>query len=156
MDISVLDRQEDLIINTKTVSSLVRNVIALEQQCCDEVAIHFVNTAEICRLHIQFFNDPAPTDCISFPIDNEEHGYRVLGEVFVCPKTATRYAQDNGGDEYEELTLYVVHGLLHLFGYDDIKSADRALMRAAEQRHLENLKKKGHMLSAEKEHLVEA
>ncbi|MBT3394323.1 MAG: rRNA maturation RNase YbeY [Waddliaceae bacterium] len=156
MEIAILDRQENLVINRKIVTSIVRNVIALEQQCCDEVAVHFVDTPEICRLHIQFFNDPAPTDCISFPIDGEDDDYRVLGEVFVCPETAIVYSVEHGVDVYEELTLYIIHGLLHLLGYDDISNKDRIAMRVAEQRHLANVKSKGHILTGTKEQLVEA
>lgn len=122
-------------------------VLAAEGQRCDEVTINFVDTPTICELHKQFFDDPSVTDCISFPIDDmEETGYRVLGEVFVCPKTALDYAKAHKGDPYGELTLYIVHGLLHLMGYDDIAPPDIEEMRAAELRHLNNLRAKGIVL----------
>ncbi len=94
------------------------------------------------RLHGQYFNDRSLTDCISFPLDESESPYRVLGDVFVCPQVAIAYAGRNGGDPYLETTLYLVHGLLHLMGYDDITEKDRKKMRAAEERHLSHLQKR--------------
>lgn len=118
-------------------------VISFEGQSCKEISIHFVSKKEICDLHGQYFNDPSPTDCISFPLDEEEdedNGYRILGDVFVCPEVAIEYAATHQTDPYEETSLYVVHGLLHLLGYDDIEDDDEAEMRAAEKRHFAHLK----------------
>ncbi len=110
-----------------------------EGQRCDEVGVYLVDTSTICDLHEQFFQDPSPTDTISLPMDDEDAAYRVLGEVFVCPETACKYVTENGGDPYIETTLYIVHSLLHLMGYDDIDDVDRAKMREAEARHMEHL-----------------
>jgi probable rRNA maturation factor len=74
---------------------------------------------------------------------DDDDGYRVLGEVFVCPETAIHYVKSNGGDVYQELTLYTVHGLLHLIGYDDIEDEDRVLMRKEETRYLEHVSSQG-------------
>ena len=78
-----------------------------------------------------------------FPLDDgdSEEGYCILGDIFVCPKTAIDYAAKSGQDPYLEVRmLYIVHGLLHLMGYDDIESQDRKRMRAAEKRHMHHLK----------------
>src|SRR5262249_2821323 len=107
----------------------------------DEVSVNFVDTETICEIHAEYFDDPSPTDCISFPLDGEEEEYRVLGEIFVCPQTAIEYAEAHGCCPYQETTLYIIHGLLHLIGLDDIYEKDRAEMRRRETRHLENLKK---------------
>jgi len=91
-----------------------------------EVAIYFIGSRKITQLHAEFFNDPTPTDCITFPF-----GGQLLGEILVCPKAALDY---NPQKPYEETTLYIIHGLLHLLGYDDIDSKKRALMRREEKR----------------------
>lgn len=120
----------------------MKEVLAGENQTCDEVSIYFVETEEICSLHQTYFDDPSPTDCISFPLDDEnEFGYRILGEVFVCPATALLYAQKKSIDPYEEISLYIIHGLLHLIGYDDIEKKDRVQMRKAEARQMDRIKK---------------
>ncbi len=140
MQVSIYNQQQDLNFSTDKLPRLVQEVLALEDECCDEVAINFVDTETICQLHQDFFQDPSPTDCISFPLDDiETPGYRMLGEIFVCPETALQYAQANNVDPHQELTLYVVHGLLHLLGYDDIEKKDRLAMRKAEKKHMEHL-----------------
>ena len=146
MKIYILDEQKDLKINPSAVQSLVSEVITSEGQNCDEVSVNFVSTEKICELHDRFFDDPSPTDCISLPLDeDEDEEYRLLGEIFVCPKTAQEFIKKNGGDIYEETSLYVVHSLLHLMGYDDIGDPEPA-MRAAEEKHMHNLKTKNLIL----------
>jgi probable rRNA maturation factor len=126
-------------------------VVSFEGNRYNEVAIYFVDKPEICRLHDEYFNDPTPTDCISFPMHtHDKFAYRILGEVFVCPSVAIEYVDKQGGEYYHETTLYVVHGLLHLLGYDDIDLKDRKKMRLAEKRHLEHLQELGIMLSRSK------
>lgn len=144
MKISVNNTQNSLQISTQAVKTIVKSVIAGEGQNCDEVSIYFVSTEEICQLHKDFFDDPTPTDCISFPLDEEDVDnqidYRILGDVFVCPQTALEYAEANGTDPYDETALYVIHGLLHLMGYDDLEENKVVLMREAEDRHLKKIK----------------
>lgn len=139
MNVEVSNRQEDLPLGEDNITDIVSEVITFEKQSADEVSINFITREEISRLHDQYFNDPSPTDCISFPIDGaDESHYRLLGEVFICPQAAI----DHGGDPYEETTLYLVHGLLHLMGYDDIDPSDEKEMRAAESRHMDQLQAK--------------
>ena len=139
MNVLVFARQNDLAIDTKSVKPVVEQVLALENVTSDEVSVYFVSTEEICRLHEKFFDDPSPTDCISFPMDlKEDKGdHHILGEVFVCPRTAIDYVGGAEGEAYHETTLYLVHGLLHLMGYDDVDNVEE--MRAAEKSHLKNL-----------------
>jgi probable rRNA maturation factor len=136
-----INQQSALQISQRAVQRLAKHVIGLEGREYDEVAINFVDVPAICKLHEQYFNDPTPTDCISFPMDDlDELGYRVMGEIFVCPEVAIKYAESKHADPYDEISLYVVHGLLHLMGYDDIKIKDRKEMRKAEERHMSSLK----------------
>lgn len=144
MKVLVFDQQHDLSIAQESVKPVVKHVLAAEKRHTDEVDVYFVGTEEISSLHKEFFNDPAPTDCISFPLDLEPTGgYHILGEIFICPKTALDYVLKAGEEInencYLETTLYLIHGLLHLLGYDDIKDEDRKKMRAAEQRLIEPL-----------------
>lgn len=122
-------------ISPTSVRRLVREVVAQEGRYYDEATIHFVKTAKICSLHDEFFGDPSPTDCMSFPMDDE-----YMGDVFVCPETALQYARKHMVDPYEEISLYVVHGLLHIMGYDDLNPRAKGQMRTAEKRLLKHLK----------------
>jgi probable rRNA maturation factor len=137
VNISVFDDQSALAVSLDAAKAIIKAVLQEEHQPCDEVSLYFVTTEEICSLHKQYFNDPSPTDCISFPIDEDPTAhYRVLGDVFVCPETAINYAALHNTDPYEEVTLYIIHGLLHLIGYDDMSDEDAAIMRQAESHHM--------------------
>jgi len=140
--INVFNKQKNLSISNAAVKKIVSAVLALEGHTCDEISVSFVTTRVISQMHADYFNDPTTTDCISFPMDDLESiiDYRILGEIFVCPQTAIDYAKKHQKDPLEECTLYVVHGLLHLMGYDDLQPKDRSLMRKAEKKHMLNLK----------------
>lgn len=99
-----------------------------------ELSFAFVEKDYIAQLHDQFMGDPTPTDVITFPGDPD---LDQAGEVVVCPQVALEYTQKEGLNFSDELTLYLIHGYLHLCGFDDIDDADRAQMRLAEQQALE-------------------
>lgn len=149
MKVDVIDHQRTLKIPKLAVRKIAQEVVAFEGKCYNEVALHFVSTETICQLHNDYFNDPTPTDCISFPLDESmDQGYQIMGDVFICTETAVAYATQHNLDPYEETTLYVVHGLLHLMGYDDIRSKDAAKMRKVEGKHMSNLRKQGLILKS--------
>jgi len=105
-----------------------------------EIEVYALSKEEIAKLHADHFDDPTVTDCITFPY--HDGGEPIEGEIFICPDVAKEYANEHGLDEQEELTLYVVHGLLHLMGYDDINPKDREEMRRQESLCMEFLKAK--------------
>jgi probable rRNA maturation factor len=152
MKISITNSQKDLPLKNikKTILEIVPRIVELEMRLQDpsltdeqarqfwsEVSFQFVGEKKISQLHDEFFNDPTITDCITFPVDLKEAiPPRVLGEVFVCPKVALDYAKRHGVDPYRETILYIVHGLLHLLGYDDLKPSERKVMRAKERTYM--------------------
>lgn len=98
-----------------------------------ELSIAFVNDAEIAQVHADFMEDPSPTDVITFPAQPEMES---AGEIIVSVDHARSRAAKLGETFSRELSLYLVHGWLHLAGYDDRKESDRAKMREAEQKAL--------------------
>lgn len=151
MKVLVTNKQKSLPILARSARDAAKAIIAFEGSVYDEVGIHFVTPKKICQLHQTFFNDPSITDCISFPVDlfsfDLGETSKNLGDVFICPQVALDYAIKNNKDPYEETTLYLIHGLLHLMGYDDMEKEKRLLMRAAEKRHMQHLKKNRLLLS---------
>ena len=143
----VEDHQEDLPVRAAEVATLAQTVVAFEKIAADEVSVHLLDEESMKKLHQQFFGDSSLTDCLSFPIDEEDVPYRLLGDVMVCPQAAILYTREHGGDPYEELSLYIVHGLLHLCGYDDQSEEECKEMREGEARHLANLRQTGGILS---------
>ncbi|MCB1114273.1 MAG: rRNA maturation RNase YbeY [Chlamydiia bacterium] len=143
MKIHLVNQQKDLKLDRILWRKAIKEVAALQNETFEEVTLHFVTQDAICQLHDDYFNDPSPTDCISFPIDGPDEPHRILGDVFICPKTAIDYTHKNGGDPEREALLYGIHGMLHLFGYDDMTPEERQKMRRYEKKHLKNLEAKG-------------
>lgn len=120
----------------------MKEILFLEKRNTDEVSVCFVTEKKISTLHHKFFNDPTPTDCISFPIDEgNKESYHILGEIFISPQAAINFFKGKGSANniYIETTLYLIHGLLHLMGYDDIEKSERRKMRYREKKYLDHL-----------------
>ena len=98
-----------------------------------ELSIAFVSDAEIAKVHAEFMDDPSPTDVITFPAQPE---MKSAGEIIVSVDHARSRAHELGEPFSRELSLYLIHGWLHLAGYNDGVESDRAEMRNAEQKAL--------------------
>jgi probable rRNA maturation factor len=94
-----------------------------------ELSLVFLTDAALAQLHADFLGDPSVTDVITFE-GTAELG--TAGEICVSADTAERYAREHRRDFSTELTLYLVHGWLHLAGYDDLSPAKKRVMRRAE------------------------
>ncbi|MCS6970893.1 MAG: rRNA maturation RNase YbeY [Planctomycetota bacterium] len=94
------------------------------------LSVLVVDEAESARLHGQHFGEPHPTDVMSFPDGSRDprDGWRRLGDLAVCSAIAAREAAARGRPFAEEFALYVLHGCLHLLGYDDASEEERARM----------------------------
>lgn len=134
--IRIFNRQKDLKIDKSSARALVASVLAHLGVKTEEISLYFVDQKKICQLHATYFQDPTPTDCISFPLDEE-----ILGEIFICPSVALEYARRKNLDPYQETSLYVIHGLLHLIGYDDLEPKARRIMRKKEKSCMRHINK---------------
>jgi probable rRNA maturation factor len=98
-----------------------------------ELSLVFLTDRALAALHGKFLADPTTTDVITFEGDPT---LGTAGEICVSADTAAAYARRHRRDFSTELTLYVVHGWLHLAGYDDLAPAKKRAMRRAEARAL--------------------
>ena len=147
LEVCISDEQERLVLELSLLEELVRRVVSSECVEAEVVYLNFIDEKAIMALHEEYYGDPSPTDCLSFPLDgSEDPPPRVLGELFVSTDAACDHASSEGGSPYDELTLYVVHSLLHLMGYADDTEEHIAEMRSAEVRHLLCLQREGLML----------
>ena len=96
-----------------------------------ELSIAFVTDEAIAQVHKVFMNDPGSTDVITFPADPKMNS---AGEIIVSVDHALDRAKELDEPFSRELSLYLIHGWLHLAGYDDRSEEDRKAMRAAEQK----------------------
>ncbi|UWF76662.1 MULTISPECIES: rRNA maturation RNase YbeY [Microbacterium] len=90
-----------------------------------EVAIVLVDEGAMEALHVQWMDEPGPTDVLSFPMDELRPGTAdrptppgLLGDIVLCPQVAESQAQTAGHSLMDELILLTTHGLLHLLGFD--------------------------------------
>jgi probable rRNA maturation factor len=97
------------------------------------LSLAFLTDAALARLHGRFLGDASPTDVITFPGDP---ALGSAGEVCVSVDAARRRTGAAAARLSREITLYVVHGWLHLAGYGDKAPAERRAMRLAEARAL--------------------
>lgn len=95
------------------------------------ISIALVDDPAIAEINKTHLNHQGPTDVITFDL-RDEPAAPVEGEIVVSIDTATRESAARGHDLSAELGLYVVHGTLHLLGYDDHEEADAARMHARE------------------------
>lgn len=147
MKVSLRNAQKDLKFSLVSVRFAIKSALAFHEVTCDEVIVHFVTKEEIASLHADFFDDPSVTDCISFPYDRTSNiKPDILGEIFVCPAVAKDFASKKNLNPLEETTLYLVHGLLHLLGFDDMKSEDKRKMRGEEKKLMRYLTIKNALL----------
>jgi probable rRNA maturation factor len=103
-----------------------------------ELSIVFLTDAALTQLHAEFLNDPTTTDVITFE-GNSALG--IAGEICVSVDTAAAFAREHGRDFAAELTLYIVHGWLHLAGHEDLSPAKKRVMRRAEARAMRILER---------------
>ena len=104
-----------------------------------ELSVVFLPEPIHTQLHVDYHDNPDPTDVITF---HGDPATGTAGEICVSPEFATRYVEEYGGLFEEELTLYLVHGWLHLCGLDDHEEVDRKRMRAAEASCMQSLRER--------------
>jgi probable rRNA maturation factor len=122
-------------------------IVALARFVLDEMGIHplaelsilLVDVAAMEQLHIQWMEEPGPTDVLSFPMDelrpsraedDNEPQPGLLGDIVLCPEVAEKQGEAAGHGTTDELHLLTTHGILHLLGYDHSDPEEKAEMFA--------------------------
>lgn len=100
-----------------------------------ELAIVLVDEGAMEQLHVQWMDEPGPTDVLSFPMDELRPGTDdqptpagLLGDVVLCPQVAEAQAKTAGHPLSDELLLLTTHGILHLLGFDHADAAEEKEM----------------------------
>ncbi|MDX9703235.1 MAG: rRNA maturation RNase YbeY [Candidatus Auribacterota bacterium] len=130
MDIRINNRQKRFKIHRKPIKELCVAVLSGEDQpdhC--ELDITIVSDAEIAELNKQYLSHDGPTDVISFPQDDEPSDeIYLLGDVVVSADRAHERSADFAVNLNQEFGLYLIHGILHLLGFDDQTEQDKIIM----------------------------
>jgi probable rRNA maturation factor len=100
-----------------------------------ELAIVLVDEGAMEQLHVQWMDEPGPTDVLSFPMDELRPGTEedptppgLLGDIVLCPQVATAQAVTAGHSALDEMLLLTTHGILHLLGFDHAEPDEKAEM----------------------------
>ena len=135
----VFDRQRDLAVDEGRWAELMRRVLAEEQVSVPwEAGLSFVTADEMAALNSAHRGIERPTDVLAFGADDGSAPRgpdepRLVGDVVICPSVAAANAGACGKSVEEEMALLVVHGALHLLGYDHTDDRDAERMEGREQ-----------------------
>ena len=109
-----------------------------------DLAIVFVDEPAMEVLHIQWMDEPGPTDVLSFPMDELRPGLEgqltpagLLGDIVVCPTVAAAQAVTAGHETINEILLLTTHGVLHLLGFDHAEPEEEKEMFGLQREILE-------------------
>ena len=134
VEVEIQDLQQTISIDPAPVEELVRFVLGRESHG-GRIGICFVDDERITQLHGEFLGDQSATDVITFPLEETVSGL-LDGEIVISTETAHRHAQEREWAPLREVHLYLIHGLLHLLGHDDIDVEGSEAMKRLQEAHL--------------------
>jgi probable rRNA maturation factor len=105
-------------VESKLLSKIAHRALEVLGLSKVELSIALVSDVQIKRLNKLYRNKDKPTDVLSFPIGEKVEDWLILGDIVISVDTAKRQAQELGHSLEEELKRLLVHGLVHLLGYD--------------------------------------
>jgi probable rRNA maturation factor len=134
--VTVSNRQRRLKINAHRLAEVAEHALELVGDKQFHLGIVLVNDAAIALLNARYHGTPGATDILSFDYGEKQ------GELIISVERAVIQASRYRTTPGRELVLYVVHGILHLHGYNDLTAPQRRRMRAAEGRLMSQLRKR--------------
>ncbi len=147
----ILNRQRKVRLAERSLGEFLGRILREVNFADAEVSIAFVSDSEIAKWNQNYRNKKGPTDVLSFPALSkrraERHAKRkqtngvcaksaggFLGDIAIAPETARRYAKKNGRTLDNEIRILMLHGVLHLMGYDHESGSDYGQMNRIEQK----------------------
>ena len=125
-----LANEQSVSLDERRLSALARHVLVAESVGGEvELSMLLVSRDHIHHLNARFANEDHPTDVLAFPMmEDDDEETTLLGDVVMCPEVAEENASKLQHSVSRELDTLVVHGTLHLLGYDHQTSEDRVKM----------------------------
>ncbi len=128
MEIQIHQPNPDLSLTVEDYRELVEKIakkIDLKAKSCSLI---FVANETLTKMHDEYLDDPSETDVITFDLGDDE----IEGEIYISPQQAKIQAKSYSVSVEEEISRLIIHGLLHLKGYDDLTETDRDEMKLLE------------------------
>lgn len=144
MKIAIGNRHKKIKIETRKVRETAAKILSAMDCASAELSILFMDDEGIRGLNRDYRKKDMHTDVLSFPMREGEFGDMnpdLLGDVVISLDTAKRQAIGRGETLHQEVNLLLIHGILHLLGFDHERSAsDERLMKSKEKEILNLLK----------------
>ncbi len=140
--ISVISDGVSFPLSKVRIKRLARRILFLLKEKDAEVCIFFVNDAKMRRLNLAYRKIDRPTDCLAFPMREGAGGKihrEILGDIVISVDTAKSNSRYFNSTVKKEITLYILHGILHLLGFKDTTASARKKMRRIEERIINRL-----------------
>lgn len=134
--IEIINNQDFIPVDEKRLSALTEKTLTLLNADRAILNVLIVDNEAIHEINNQFLQHDFPTDVITFPIhdDSQLSGKQPLeGEIVISAQMAKEIAETVSWPALHELSLYLIHALLHLCGYDDLNEQDQKRMRKKER-----------------------
>ena len=139
MNIVITNLQSNISIPIPKIKFVVRLVCRKLKFKSSDLSIVFVGEKRMRRLNREYLGHDYVTDVLTFGKRGHPRVSPFYSEIVVCPAVAKRNAKHHDNPVQREIILYVVHGILHLCGYDDHKPEDVERMRQKEQQIMDML-----------------
>ena len=142
--VSVLNRQDRVTVDRRKIGAAARRVLKALGGEGYELTVVLVDDREITRLNRQYFRRNRPTNVISFPQQDDSPvslRSRILGDVVISAETAQRDAGEAGEKVQDEIFFLLIHGILHLLGYDHEGAKEERLYMERKEREIFRLLK---------------
>lgn len=141
MNLVIANRQKRKRVNARRLRQMVRAALADLAVADAELGINLVAEREMTLVNETFLQHAGATDVITFDHAEQRRGRRekIHGELFVCVDVAATQAGEFQTTWQAEVVRYVVHGILHLLGHDDLQPGPRRAMKRAENRLVRRL-----------------
>lgn len=140
-EICIQSADDGSVVDPDLVVRAVRLTLRAENCPRCELSVALVDDERMTQLHDRYLNINAPTDVLTFDLSESDAGESngIDGEIVVSVDTARREAEVRCLPPSTEILLYVIHGVLHLLGYDDTNDEQSAIMHAREDALLSEL-----------------
>ena len=137
--VSVINRQDRVAVDRRKIGAAARRILDRLGYKGYELTVVLVDDREITRLNRQYFRRDRPTNVISFPMmDGTPVSVRarMLGDVVISAETAKRDAEEVGKKGEDEILFLLIHGILHLTGYDHEGTKKKRMEMEAKEKDL--------------------
>jgi len=135
--IEVANMQRQLKVNPSHIKRVVKSVLKSENMENAEVSVALVDNERMAEINARYRNTNSPTDVLAFPLEKNLDGKgTLLADIIASCEMANERARELNISPQAELMFYIVHGLLHILGYDDATAKGRRAMNKLQRRLL--------------------